>query len=527
MIAKINKQGHSFKGVTAYLMHDKNALSSDRVEWSSTGNMFTSDIDKASLVMAWTDENADMLKRNAGISAAGRKVERGAVYHYSLSWAPGENPDREHQMSHAVSSLEKLGLSNNQYYIVAHNDTDHPHVHVVVNLTDQETGKRIDPHLDKRALQEWALDYEKEYGIHCKQREINADLRSNNETQKNQNHKQDYSEKVTKAYIHSDSGKAFINALEAEGLHLGKARRGKSFVIVDENGSIQKLSRQLDIEQKGKAKTVAVAAKLSDIDIDQIQDGDELSKGIIEGVKSRDSKEPDVTANEQSDKLLEDINLISQEISINVIAKIESELGDGLAELDKQDILESVKDGIDGLIRNDIKPTEKMVDTIINNAADNKRGGAVVGGMPIESSIPADNVLERLMGDIDNERLGKEDDLFDRLMGTTENKEVASVVTTQRVNNAFEQSNPFRQSNPFIGKNSDLFGQSEGIGSMVDEFQKELEDDTSLDEEQKSDIFNKVISDIKELSDNNIEITSDKFNDIKNIHIKQSRGIGR
>lgn len=282
MIPKINNRGHSFKGVTAYLMHDKNAQTNERVGWSETGNLHTNDIEKAALVMAWTDRNADILKRDFGGSQAGRKSEAGAVYHYSLSWAQGEQPDPQHQKIQAHETLERLGLKEHQYYMVAHNDTDHAHIHIVANLTNPETGKRHTPSFDKRELQAWALDYERTHVLHCQKREENAAKREQGQQLKNQDKKQDYSEKITRAYHASDNGQAFINALHEEGLELAKARRGNNFVVVDEKGDIQKLSRQLDIEAKGKEKSAVIQNLLKDINREKIQDAEILAKEIKE-----------------------------------------------------------------------------------------------------------------------------------------------------------------------------------------------------------------------------------------------------
>jgi len=289
MVPKINQRGHSFKGVMAYLMHDKNAETDERVVWSETGNMHTNDLEKAAKVMAWTDQNADALKRDFGGSGAGRKQEAGAVYHYSLSWAQSEQPDQQHQRIQALETLERLGLNKHQFVMVAHNDTDHAHIHVVANLTDPETGKRHVPSFDKRELQSYALEYERQHGLHCHVREENAAKRVQGEPTKYREQKQDYSQKITRAYYAADSGKAFIHALHEESLHLAAARRGNGFVIVDDKGDIQKLARQLDIEEKGKAKTTAINAKLSDIDRENLEDADQLSQQI----KLENTREPE------------------------------------------------------------------------------------------------------------------------------------------------------------------------------------------------------------------------------------------
>ncbi|PPK83931.1 relaxase/mobilization nuclease-like protein [Neolewinella xylanilytica] len=276
MVPKINSRGgRSFKGITAYLMHDSGrAQTNERVEWTMTGNLYTDDVFKAAGVMSWTDFNAEDIKIAAGGSSAGRKTEKGGVYHYSLSWAHGEKKGEEHQRSVAVATLERLGLSEHQYYVVAHNETEHDHIHIVANLTHPETGKRADLPLDKRALQEWALEYEREHGLHCTNREANAELRKqNNAKTYAQTQKERHGVQATRAYEASDDGKSFKNALELEGLRLARGRR--SCVAVDEQGNIINLSRVIE-----DRKTVEIKAKLKDIDLRTLPDADELAEQI-------------------------------------------------------------------------------------------------------------------------------------------------------------------------------------------------------------------------------------------------------
>ena len=141
MIANVNPRGHSFMGVTAYLMHDKGSSdSSDRVVQTSTHNLHTEDVDRAARFMAWTDSNHEEIKSVAGTSSAGVKAQRGNVYHYSLSWEPGSDVGWDHMQETALSSVRRLGLQEHQIYLVAHNDTKHPHVHVVANLVNPDTG---------------------------------------------------------------------------------------------------------------------------------------------------------------------------------------------------------------------------------------------------------------------------------------------------------------------------------------------------------------------------------------------------
>ncbi len=300
MIPRVNSQGYSFKGVTDYLMHDKKSDTDERVAWTETGNMYTDDIFKAAKVMAWTDMNAQQLKIENGSSTAGRKTETGSVYHYSLSWAHRETPNEEHQKEMALATLGHLGLSENEYYLVGHNDTEHAHVHIVANLTNPETGKRTHIGLDRKALQAWALEYEKEHGIHCENRVLNAQLREKDgsryytETQKARHGIQ-----VTRAYNASDDGKSFKNALEMEGLQLARGRR--FLLAVDNKGNMVNIAKVIDGHS-----TRDIKKKFQDIDRDALPNVDDLSEKIK---KENEPFDRDAAEAEQQQKLEEAANI--------------------------------------------------------------------------------------------------------------------------------------------------------------------------------------------------------------------------
>ena len=78
------------------------------------------------------------LKRLAGVAATGRKLEK-PVCHYSLNWAKDEKPDRQEMSRAAEESLKSLGMERNQALIVSHRDGQ-PHVHVIANRVDPESG---------------------------------------------------------------------------------------------------------------------------------------------------------------------------------------------------------------------------------------------------------------------------------------------------------------------------------------------------------------------------------------------------
>ena len=183
MIPKINGLGRSFAGVAAYCLHDapepddRRPRTSERVGWADTRNLATFRPERAARLMAATAKAAPDLKRLAGVARGGRKLAK-PVLHYSLSWARDETPDKR-EMNRAVDgSLEALGLEGHEALIVAHEDTRHPHVHVIANRVDPETGKAATLGNSKLRLSRWAEGYEREQGrIRCERRVENNERR--------------------------------------------------------------------------------------------------------------------------------------------------------------------------------------------------------------------------------------------------------------------------------------------------------------------------------------------------------------
>ncbi len=181
MVPNVTKGGTSFKGAAAYYLHDKDAETAERVAWTETVNLITSDPEKATRVMAATAMAQNELKIEAGIKATGRKLEK-PVYVYSLSWHPGEQPDKATMFEAARESLKALGVEDHQALIVCHNDEPHPHVHVIVNRVSMEDGRAANMRGDHLKLSRWAESWEKRHGkIWCEARVQNNELREQGE----------------------------------------------------------------------------------------------------------------------------------------------------------------------------------------------------------------------------------------------------------------------------------------------------------------------------------------------------------
>ena len=296
MVPCVAARGHSFKGAGLYYLHDKREdqeaerLTSDRVAWTHTHNLPTNDPEKGMKWMAYTSMNADALKDRAGVDKRGRKATAGAVYSYSLAWHPEQKPEKEEMLNASLSTIKELGLDDHQVVIVAHQETDHKHVHVICNLVHPETGKTAKISCDRLTLSEWAETYERDHGkVYCQNRAENNQKRKelaqeqqnseelsqqfNDQAQeqgreetpktgfvKHRGQKLDRAQRIQELYNQSDGGKAFKAALKQEGYHLAKGDR-RGFVLVDDQGEVHSLSRQL----KGQ-RAKDIKARLNDLD---------------------------------------------------------------------------------------------------------------------------------------------------------------------------------------------------------------------------------------------------------------------
>lgn len=266
MIPRISR-GSSHIAAGKYYLHDVDASTKERVDWTYTVNVPTDDPEQALRFMAFTAMNADQLKNSAGVSKAGRKAER-TVYTYSLSWHPEEQPEKQEMIDAALETLAVLDLSEREAVLVAHNDTPHKHVHILTSLVHPENGRMADVSHDRLTLSRWAEQYEKEVSqkVYCEQRVENNRIRDQEAAQGRQLAMVKYKEKthhrtdtIQALYEQSDSGQAFRAALEQEGLTLAKGDR-RGFTIVDENGKVSSLTRNL----KG-VKLADVKARLAHV----------------------------------------------------------------------------------------------------------------------------------------------------------------------------------------------------------------------------------------------------------------------
>ena len=130
MIGKISK-GSSFKGCVKYV------TGKDKAEFLSGQGVFTNDV--STIIDSFE------------VQALMRPDIKKPVGHISLSYLPKDAPRLTNEVMKALARvyMKEMEITNTQYIIVRHNDTQHPHVHIVFNRVNND-GKIISDKNDYR-----------------------------------------------------------------------------------------------------------------------------------------------------------------------------------------------------------------------------------------------------------------------------------------------------------------------------------------------------------------------------------------
>jgi len=146
MIAKI-VQGQGFRGVIGYVLEKEKAslLYAEGVRIK----------DKESIIKSFIAQQ----KLNPKIAKP--------VAHISLDFSVQDKNRLTDQFmaGMALEYMEKMGYRDTQYIIVRHHDTDHPHIHIVINRIDAN-GKRISDQNEKLRNTRVCMEQTKKYGLY-------------------------------------------------------------------------------------------------------------------------------------------------------------------------------------------------------------------------------------------------------------------------------------------------------------------------------------------------------------------------
>jgi hypothetical protein len=146
MIAKI-LQGRGFRGVVNYVLDKKDArlLHAEGVRLK----------DKESVIHSFITQ-----------SRLSPKIAK-PVAHISLDFSMQDKArlTDEFMVGVAQEYMKKMGYENTQYIIVRHQDTDHPHVHLLINRIDNN-GKRITDQKEKLRSTKVCMELTRAHGFY-------------------------------------------------------------------------------------------------------------------------------------------------------------------------------------------------------------------------------------------------------------------------------------------------------------------------------------------------------------------------
>src|SRR5699024_7490235 len=142
MIAK-STSGSSFRGLANYLEGE------EKIDFKEAHNL--------------AGDHKDHYVRCMEDTASMSRAEK-PVYHVSLSYAEADNPTKEMMLEDGNQVLQKLGLDDHQAVFVAHQDTDHKHLHMMINRVHPEKGRAWNSFGDRYKLRGIAKEIEHQRG---------------------------------------------------------------------------------------------------------------------------------------------------------------------------------------------------------------------------------------------------------------------------------------------------------------------------------------------------------------------------
>jgi hypothetical protein len=96
--------------------------------------------------------------------------------HISLSWAPGQTPDRIEKIEAGQTFLKALGMENSMALFYDHNDKSYAHIHVVASRVNPETGMAYEDHQRLYRGMHCAIEWERARDQVTKPRQWQHDL---------------------------------------------------------------------------------------------------------------------------------------------------------------------------------------------------------------------------------------------------------------------------------------------------------------------------------------------------------------
>ena len=147
----MSSSAKSFGALAHYLANGRSGNEPERVAWSASRNLPTTEPELAGKIMRAT------ASQNVRVAQPG--------YHVALSFDPGDTVDRATMERVADRTIAALGLTGHQALIVCHRDRDHPHMHLLINRVHPETGLVWNRWQDRAVIQKVLREEEIALGL--------------------------------------------------------------------------------------------------------------------------------------------------------------------------------------------------------------------------------------------------------------------------------------------------------------------------------------------------------------------------
>lgn len=227
--------GKGFKGLGKYLQSGSTNSSPERVEWLTTRNLpqNISITQAARLMQATANQNTRAQK---------------PLYHLSISWDRNDKVTRLLMEETADKILKELRLTNNQTLILSHQDTQHKHIHIMLNRINPHTLKASSMSNEKRKVQKILRQQELEknlrkvpgtlYSLDGKYANISQEKELRKLTKDGGLSFKDLAKEVsTPIFTISDTWEALHNNLAEKGLYIQK--KGPGLILTDNTNYIK------------------------------------------------------------------------------------------------------------------------------------------------------------------------------------------------------------------------------------------------------------------------------------------------
>jgi hypothetical protein len=250
------------------------------------------------------------------------KATKCIQYLYSLSINPDHRQgpfNREHYDDFIRRTEDKLGLSGQPRAIVFHVKHGREHCHVVWSRIDTEKMKAVPLSHDRQKLRAVAQEYARDHNLtlppgmqnnrgkdRYRDRDKQEDLGDKQREERTGVSKAQRRREIAEAWHGSDSGQAFIRALEERCYYVARGD-DCAYAVVDLYGEVSNLARQIDdVKTKALEARLGGRDKLVDVATAQDRARQERQARLLKLTQQqRAREEPQATARQRRDALLQ------------------------------------------------------------------------------------------------------------------------------------------------------------------------------------------------------------------------------